>query len=229
MRKIAFVTGGNGDIGAAIVKELLHNNIEVISPKSLEMDLSNIGNINDYFVKNNIPEVDIFVHSAGYNAPSSLYSTNLKSIEKTFNINTFAFVELTKKLSLGMIRKKQGHILAISSLYGSTSRESRISYTMSKHALNGAVKTLSIELGKYNIKVNSLSPGYVETKMTKKNNEKKQIDLWTSKIPLGRLASPVDIAKASYFLCSDNNQYINGQDIVVDGGYSIGGYENARI
>ena len=50
MRKIAFVTGGNGDIGAAIVKELLHNNIEVISPKSLEMDLSNIGNIDDYFV-----------------------------------------------------------------------------------------------------------------------------------------------------------------------------------
>ena len=126
-----------------------------------------------------------------------------------------------------MMKKKEGHILAISSLYGTASRRNRISYTMSKHALNGAVKTLSIELGEHNIKVNSLSPGYVETNMTKKNNDAKQIDLWKSRIPLGRLASPVDIAKVSLFLCSDNNQYISGQNIIVDGGYSIGGYESA--
>ena len=227
MRKIAFVTGGHGDIGSVIVEELAQNNIEVIRPRSTELDLSSVDYINSYFSTTRIPNIDIFIHCAGFNTPASFSAIQPEDIRKIFNINTFAFLELTKKLSYSMMKKKEGHILAISSLYGTASRRNRVSYTMSKHALNGAVKTLSIELGEHNIKVNSLSPGYVATKMTKKNNDAKQIGLWESRIPLGRLASPVDIAKVSLFLCSDNNQYISGQNIIVDGGYSIGGYESA--
>ena len=75
-----------------------------------------------------------------------------------------------------------------------------------------------------NIKVNSLSPGFVDTKLTRKNNDNQKIKEWENKIPLNRLANPNDIAEVAYFLCNDN-KYITGQDIVVDGGYTIGGFE----
>lgn len=122
-----------------------------------------------------------------------------------------------------MKEKRQGHILAISSLYGTISRRGRLAYAASKHALNGIVKTLACELGEYNILVNSLSPGFVDTVMTRKNNSKEQIDAITGKIPLGRLADVNDIANIAYFLCSSENSYITGQNIIADGGFMAEG------
>ena len=112
----------------------------------------------------------------------------------------------------------------ISSLYGTTSRVERLPYTLSKHALNGIVKNLAIELSENGVLVNSISPGYINTKMTYINNTKEQINKLERLIPLKRLGKPDEIAELAFFLCSPKNTYINGQDIVVDGGFSVGGF-----
>jgi len=117
-------------------------------------------------------------------------------------------------------------VLVISSLYGFLARSGRLPYVISKHGLNGAVKTLAIELAPYGVLVNSLSPGYIGTKMTYQNNSEETIAKLVLGIPLGRLGSAEDIAEVAEFLCSKKNKYINGQDIVVDGGFSIGGFQN---
>jgi 3-oxoacyl-[acyl-carrier protein] reductase len=98
-------------------------------------------------------------------------------------------------------------------------------YVLSKHALNGAVKTLAIELGPSGVLVNSVSPGYIATPLTYRNNSKQDLEKLVAGIPLGRLGEPHEIAKVVEFLCSDLNTYINGQDLVVDGGFSVGGFQ----
>jgi 3-oxoacyl-[acyl-carrier protein] reductase len=124
-----------------------------------------------------------------------------------------------------LVKAGQGHILAVSSIYGSIARDRRSSYVMSKHALNGLIKTLAIELGRHNILVNAISPGFVDTAMTRSNNTVERIRQFENLIPLGRMAAPPEIARVAWFLCSRHNTYITGQDIVVDGGFMAGGFQ----
>ncbi len=87
------------------------------------------------------------------------------------------------------------------------------------------IKTLAIDLGRLNIKVNAVSPGFVDTSLTRNNNSLAKIRSFKQKIPLGRLANTDDIAEVAYFMCSLENRYITGQQIIVDGGYTVGGFE----
>lgn len=96
---------------------------------------------------------------------------------------------------------------------------------MSKHALIGLIKTAAIELGRYNIKVNAIFPGFVDTNLKRKNNDSNKIKFLEEGIPLGNMAKPADIANVAYFLCSEKNTYITGQDITVDGGFICGGFQ----
>jgi len=117
-----------------------------------------------------------------------------------------------------MIEKRYGRIVNISSIWGITSKEKRTIYSATKFGINGVTKALAKELGKYNILVNSICPGYVNTEMTKKNvteMDKKEI---LKNIPLDRFAEPDEIGCLIKFLISDENTYITGQCIVIDGG-----------
>jgi 3-oxoacyl-[acyl-carrier protein] reductase len=87
------------------------------------------------------------------------------------------------------------------------------------------MKTMAIELGEFGIMVNAVSPGYINTRMTSKNNSPEIIQKLTSGIPLKRLGVPEDVARAVSFLASPQNYYVNGVDLVVDGGYSVGGFQ----
>lgn len=221
MKKV-FITGGNGDIGSSIVKIFKNNGYEVISPSSKELDLRDSKLISEYFNYNN--DFDIFIHCAGINNPLLIEYLDFNNIKETMQVNTFSFYEILKKI-IPYQKNNGGYILAISSLYGHISRAGRAAYTMSKHALIGLIKTASIELGQYNIKVNAISPGFVDTSLTRKNNADEKIKIMQENIPLNRLANPIDIANAAYFLCSEKNTYITGQDITVDGGFICGGFQ----
>lgn len=220
--KRVFITGGNEDIGSSIVEIFKNNGYEVISPSSKELDLRDSRLINEYFNYSN--DFDIFIHCAGINNPSLIEDLDFNNIKETMQINTFSFYEILKKV-IPYQKNNGGYILAISSLYGQISRAGRTAYTMSKHALIGLIKTASIELGRYNIKVNAISPGFVNTSLTRKNNDDEQIKIMRENIPLNRLANPIDIANVAYFLCSEKNTYITGQDITVDGGFICGGFQ----
>lgn len=225
MKKI-FLTGANGDIGKAIKEIFINNNFEVIAPLRQDLDLEALETIQKFFQKNSV-NADVIIHCAGFNSPKILEDLNYEDIEKTAKINYMSFVEIVKYLTPYMKNNKKGHILAISSLYGTIARSGRLPYVASKHALNGAVKTLACELGEDNILVNSLSPGFVETQMTRRNNSLEKIELLRKKIPLKRLATANDIAKTAFYLCSEMNSYISGQDIIVDGGFLAEGGQNS--
>ncbi|MGB2578774.1 3-oxoacyl-[acyl-carrier protein] reductase [Elusimicrobium simillimum] len=223
--KTVFLTGGRGDIGAAIKAQFEAAGYTVLAPSSAELNLEDLEGVTKYFTQNTI-EADIFVHCAGFNTPKEVSDVTAGDMLKTAKINYISFVEIVKALAPYMSAKKYGRILAISSLYGTISRSGRLPYSTSKHALNGAVRTLSCELAPHNILVNALSPGFVDTVMTRKNNTPERIAQLTKKIPLGRMASVEDIANTAFYLCSDNNSYISGQNIIVDGGFMAEGGQN---
>lgn len=124
-----------------------------------------------------------------------------------------------------MKEQKRGRIVGIASLYATISRENRVSYACSKHGLVGLIKTLALELGQFGVLCNTVSPGYVDTAMFRSRNDAEKRAFLASKVPLKRLAEPADIAEVVYFLCSENNRYLNGQDIIVDGGFMAGSFQ----
>ena len=115
-------------------------------------------------------------------------------------------------------------ITVVSSLFGQTGREGRLPYSLSKHALEGAAKTLAVELGPVGIRVNSISPGFIDTKLTRKNISQDQINKLEERIPLGTLGAPEDIADAIAFLISEKARYITGTNLTIDGGFMAGGF-----
>jgi len=221
--KTLFITGGRGDIGQAIVSKFRQHHYEVIAPDSSCLDLSNLNHVEGYI--QTLPAVDAFIHCAGINHPKPFIDIEMEDLEKTLMINALAFYKITQSIINQNKLNEKGHILGISSIYGEISRKGRFSYTAAKYCMNGMIKNLALELGSKQIKVNGLAPGFVDTKLTRKNNTQEIIDHLERSIPLGHMACADDIAKAAYFFASEENNYINGQIIIADGGYLAGGFQ----
>jgi 3-oxoacyl-[acyl-carrier protein] reductase len=220
----ALVLGGRGDIGGAITARLQVEGYEAIAVGRTDFDLGN-GDQIDAFFESNGNSFDILIHSGGLNHPTLFESLTDAEIRQSLEVNLHGFLRVAKACLPYWQGRGFGRVLVISSLYGFLGRRGRLPYVMSKHALNGAVKTLAIELASYGVLVNAISPGYIGTKMTYKNNSPETISKFVSGIPLGRLGDPEDIAEVASFLCSPKNRYLTGQDLVVDGGFSVGGFQ----
>jgi 3-oxoacyl-[acyl-carrier protein] reductase len=214
------LTGGNRGIGSAIKDIFIKNGDDVISPSRNEIDLNSIE-----FVENDCKsinkEIDVIINNAGVNYISSIDDISNTNVGEMINVNVLSPLYLCKNLIDGMKRKNWGRIVNISSIFGTLSKPSRVVYSTTKAAIQGMTRGLALDLAKYNILVNSVSPGYVITDMTYKNNSVKDIRKITANIPLQRLAQKSEIAELVYFLCSDKNTYITGQNIIIDGGFSI--------
>jgi len=204
-----FITGSNGVIGKSIKSTLESEGVNVISYSSKEMDLSS------YFNVSNIPVLDGFIHAAGINLLNPHDSLNDSDLLKIFNVNVFSFVNLCSRLEFN----SGANIIAIGSFYSESVKENRIQYSMSKHALLAAVKTIALEKAKNLIKVNLVSPGFVDTALTRKNNSESRIKDLQSNIPLG-LTEPIHIANMCSYLINKNHG-ITGQNMLIDSGYSL--------
>ena len=222
--KNLLITGGHGEIGCAIAAEFSQQAFHIIAPLRQELDLRDPNSIENFIQKFQQP-IDAFVYCAGINDPKAFIDISLDDLEQTLRVNAIGFYQLINGLLHQGCFEKPANILGISSIYGSLARKKRFSYVASKHCLNGMMKTLALELAPQGIKVNTLAPGFVATQLTYKNNSPQIIEKLIAKVPLAKLALPEDIAKIAYFLCSDNNRFITGQNIIADGGYSIGGFE----
>ena len=119
-----------------------------------------------------------------------------------------------------MKRRKFGRIVNIGSVWAVVSKAGRCVYSASKNGLHGVTNTLALELAPYNILVNTVCPGFVLTELTFKNNTPEQIATLAKDIPVGRLAQPEEIAETVYFFGSENNTYLTGQKIIIDGGFT---------
>ena len=215
------LTGGSGEIGGAISKKFQSRGWQVISPTRAEMDLSDIGSISAYMNQLKIP-IDVFVHCAGFNEPKAAGVLTHEDVQTTMQINALSFYDIILHLLGNFKQKKKGVILAISSIYGGYSRKGRLAYVASKHALNGMVKTLALELGEFNIRVNGVAPGFVNTRMTYKNNSPETIEMLKKRIPMGNLIYREEVDNLSCFMCGDESNFINGEIITIDSGYTVG-------
>jgi 3-oxoacyl-[acyl-carrier protein] reductase len=222
--KSLLLTGATGGIGAAIHTTFQARGYHVLAPARTAMNLNDEESIKHYLAQLS-EEIDVFIHCAGINNPKCLDELTEIDIQQTFQINALSFYTICKFLGKEFRQRQSGHILGVSSIYGSYSRKGRLAYVASKHALNGMVKSLAIELGASNIKVNAIAPGFIDTALTRNNKSPAVIAGFKNKIPLARLGTPQDIAEIAFFLCSEQNNYINGQCIIADGGYSAGGFQ----
>ena len=216
-KKYVLLTGGSRGIGKAILDEIKNDYI-VLAPSRDELDLSSLKSIDKYF-ENNI-NIDILINNAGINIIKEIDSILNEDIEKINQINLVAPLKLIQHVSKNMKKNNFGKIINISSIWGIRSKEKRTLYSGTKFGIIGQTKALSRELGEYNILINALCPGFTATELTMNSLSKDELEDITSQIPLQRLAQPKEIAKSVKFLISEDNSYITGQTIVIDGGFT---------
>jgi 3-oxoacyl-[acyl-carrier protein] reductase len=219
MHKV-LVTGGSRGIGEAISELFSENGYEVCSPGRDELDLNSRESIKT-FIRKNKEGFDVIINNAGVNPINLIEETDEREMDEAMMINLIAPLLIIKGFAPKMKQRKSGRIVNIGSIWGVVSKPKRAVYSSSKHGLHGLTMTTALELSDFGILVNTVSPGFTLTDMTKKNNTSEEIDKIGKNIPLRRMADPIEIAKAVFFLGSFNNTYITGQNIVVDGGYSI--------
>jgi len=217
--KVVFITGGSRGIGKAIIEDLSSQNYTIIAPTRKELDLANSQSVSKYLKDNNELKIDILINNAGINTPEFIDILADDNIDSTIKTNLVAPILLIRGLVKNMKKNKWGRIINISSMFGTVARSKQVLYSATKHGLNGVTKALALELGPYNILVNSVSPGFVNTELTLRNSLEKNTAL-AKEVPLGRFAEPCEIAKLVSFLISENNTYITGADILIDGGFT---------
>ncbi len=232
---IALITGGAGGIGAACCKELANagfriaihyrsnddsaNNLLNDIPNSflVKADLSTTEGVDKvYDVLKKEGGIEVLVNNAGVTADAPLLRGKLEDFDKVVSINMKSTWYMTKKFSRMMARKSKGRIINISSVVGSTGNAGQSIYGMTKAAINNFTHTCAMELAPYNILVNSVAPGFIETAMTDllPEEEKEKIK---ERIPLQRMGQPKDIAKMVRFLATDGD-YCTGSVFHVNGG-----------
>ena len=225
MPRKALVLGGTGGIGTAIVEDLKSRfGDTVVSAGHRECDLTDFATI-DAFLDREHRDFDVVVQCSGINPTGPYESFSDDELDRVMRINCSGFLHIMRELKPYWERARCGHVVVISSIYGIISRSGRLPYSTAKHALLGAMKALAIELAPLGVMVNAVSPGFIETTLTSRNNSPETIAGLIRGIPAGRLGKPEDVARAVSMLASPENTYIAGHNLVVDGAYSVGGFQ----
>lgn len=240
-KKVALITGGSRGIGKAIAikfaKEGYNLVINYVSEKTdviaLEKEFAELG-ATTIFVKTNVVnledcelmakeavdkfgKIDVLINNAGITRDSLLMRMKEEDFEAVININLKGTFNVTKAVTPFMMKKRTGRIVNISSVVGVSGNAGQCNYAASKAGIIGFTKSIAKELASRNILVNAIAPGFIETDMTAVLNDtiKESIN---SQIPLKRMGSAEEIANAVYFLAGEENTYITGQVLNVDGG-----------
>ena len=219
--KVILVTGSTRGIGKQIADDFESLGGNVMRVGTDDVNFLNFDSTNSFIDSLlNLDKIDICVNNAGINRINYLEDIPIEDYDEILRVNLYAPFLVSQAVSKVMKKNKYGRIINVSSIWGTKTKEQRTSYTTSKAGLIGMTKTMSVELAKYNILVNSISPGFTSTELTKSILSEDEIKQLSEQVPLGRFASVDEISKVVLFLCSDLNTYINGQDIKIDGGFT---------
>merc|ERR1711991_421274 len=192
--------------------------------KSYVCDITNYNQIKEIINKQS--KIDILINNAGNNIPAHFTKVKTKDMNHMVKINTIASFNLAQLCALKMIKSKNrkkigGAIVNMSSQMGHVGGPIRSVYNMNKWGLEGLTKGMSLDLAKYNIRVNTVCPTFVVTPMTKKFLKNKKFKRETlNNIPLGRFAELSGVSSAVIFLASDAASMITGTSLLVDGGWT---------
>lgn len=161
--------------------------------------------------------IDILINNAGVTKDNLLMRMSEEDFDAVIGINLKSVYNMVKAVQRTMLKQRSGSIINMSSVVGIKGNAGQANYAASKAGMIGFSKSIALELGSRNIRSNVVAPGFIETEMTAKLDEK-TVDGWRQAIPLKRGGTPQDIANACVFLGSDMSNYITGQVLQVDGG-----------
>jgi len=184
--------------------------VDFTDPQSTERFLENI---------REFERIDVCINNAGINRIDYISETLVSDWDAILEVNLKAPFLILREVSRAMKENQYGRIVNIASIFGVISREKRAIYSSSKFGLRGLTVAVSNELARYNVLVNSVSPGFVLTDLTKHILRQEEMKELAAQIPVGRLAGPEEISRVVLFLSSSLNSYITGKNIIVDGGY----------
>ena len=161
--------------------------------------------------------IDILVNNAGITKDNIFLRMSENEWEDVLNVNLNSTFNILKLITKGMVKSKYGRIINISSVVGVTGGAGQVNYSASKAGLIGLTKSLSQEIATRNITVNCIAPGFIETPMTEKLDDKRK-DAILNSIPMNRIGKPKDLSSAIIFLASKESSYITGQTLHINGG-----------
>lgn len=232
--KKALVTGGTRGIGAAIARALLDRGYEVIvtgrsrkgnPPEGCDYfpcDFFNPVEVEVLAAKAAGLDLAVLVNNAGINKVGPVAEYDPADFARIQQVNILTPFMLCRAVVPSMRKRRFGRIVNITSIWGIVSRVGRAAYSASKFGLFGLSRALALEVAADNVMVNCLAPGFVDTELTHQTLGEQGIVEIATAVPLGRLAQPEEIARYVVFLASDENTYMTGQNIVVDGGFTCG-------
>lgn len=233
MSRVAVVTGGNRGIGYAIAAELVGAGYTVaVTARSGEgptgtltvrADMGDAASIDSAFtqIEEQLGPIEILVANAGITRDTLLLRMSEEDFTDVIDTNLTGSFRVVKRAIKGMLKAKHGRIVLISSVVGLFGSAGQVNYSASKSALVGMARSLTRELGGRNITANVVAPGFIETDMTAELPEETQTE-YKKNIPLGRFASPTEVAQVVRWLVGDEASYISGAVIPVDGGLGMG-------
>ena len=236
--KVILVTGANRGIGLNIIHRLNNDGYTVIGTsrtddganiisqeinssggKGLKMDVTNQESINSAIksIQDEYGALYGLVNNAGITNDNLLMRMTEEQWLSVIETNLTSIYRVTKSIVKDMMKAREGRIVNIGSIVGMMGNAGQSNYSASKSGLLGFTKSLARELSSRNINVNSISPGFIDTDMTKALSDD-QIDNLSKNIPLGRIAESSEVSSVVSFLLSDDSSYITGENINVNGG-----------
>lgn len=233
MKKV-FITGASRGIGNAIAKSLLKENYTVIgtatSSKGVEqliaegiegykLELDDLERINSSWKKisDEHLDIDILINNAGFTRDNLILRMSEEEWNDVMNVHLNGMFRITKRLLKPMLKKRWGRIINLSSTSAVLGNKGQANYAAAKAGIEAFSRSLASEVGSRGITVNAVAPGFINTDMTKLNNDVIEEEL-IKKIPLGRFGETSEIAHLVNFLCSEESSYITGQTIHINGG-----------
>ncbi|WP_051912679.1 SDR family NAD(P)-dependent oxidoreductase [Carnobacterium funditum] len=211
------VVGRNSEHGQQIVKEITADNGKAIF---IEMDVTKGDEVKTGIQKvvDELGTVDILLNSAGiHDGYKDVTQADEESFDKIWEVNVTGVFLITKEVVPMMVEKEKGTVITIGSQGSFVAGPGGIAYVTSKHALVGFNKQLAFEFGAKGIKANLIAPGFIATPMTEDIDDPRLKD-----IPAQRAGTPAEVASVAVFLASDESNYMQGSEVTIDGGWTIG-------
>jgi len=243
--RIAYVTGGMGGIGTAICVRLCADGYRVVAgcgPTSTRKDQwlsdmrargfdvhSSVGNVSDWGscaaafakVREEIGEIDILVNNAGITRDGTFLKMSRDAWDAVINTNLNSLFNVTKQVIDGMVERRWGRIINISSINGQRGQYGQTNYSTAKAGIHGFSMALAQEVASRGVTVNSVSPGYIGTDMVRAVRPE-VLEKIVASIPVKRLGEPAEIASMVAWLASDESAFATGADFSVNGGLHMG-------